>query len=235
MKTDVLEYSLDGKSYLGYAAMPEADSFPAVIIAHTWAGRDAFVDRKAEQLAELGYLGFALDMYGDGAVGTSVEENSAMMQPLMDDRTELAARVTAAYRRVVAIDGVDPSKIAIFGYCFGGLVALDLARTGVDLCGSASLHGFLIGSEQLNQEPINAKLLALHGMRDPMVGDDQLQSFYREMSEKNVDWQMHIYGDAMHAFTNPDADNPSFGTQYSPTADRRSWALLVDFLQEVFA
>ncbi len=112
-------------------------------------------------------------------------------------------------------------------------MALDLARSGVNLCGSASFHGFLHDSD-LPKTKISAKILAMHGMQDPMVGNDQLESFYGEMTEKNVDWQLHIYGQAMHSFTNPSANNPDFGTVYSEEADRRSWELLKDFLREVF-
>ena len=90
MKTEIINYDIDGKDFLGYAAFPDGDNFPAVIIAHTWSGRDQFVDEKAEKLAENGYLGFALDMYGDGIVGETNEENAARMQPLLDDRKELS-------------------------------------------------------------------------------------------------------------------------------------------------
>ena len=235
MKTEIINYDIDGKDFLGYAAFPDGDNFPAVIIAHTWSGRDQFVDEKAEKLAENGYLGFALDMYGDGIVGETNEENAARMQPLLDDRKELSKRVKAAYDKVSSLPGVDKSKIAVFGYCFGGLVSLDSARTGVDLRGSASFHGFLAGPEEPINEQIKAKILAMHGMKDPMVGEDQMQSFYKEMSEKDVDWQLHIYGDSMHSFTNPEANNPDFGTVYSKEADRRSWMLLMDFLDEVFS
>ena len=159
MKTEIINYDIDGKDFLGYAAFPDGENFP-----------------------------------------------------------------------VSSLPGVDKSKIAVFGYCFGGLVSLDLARTGVDLRGSASFHGFLAGPEEPTKETIKAKILAMHGMKDPMVGEDQMQSFYKEMSEKDVDWQLHIYGDSMHSFTNPEANNPDFGTVYSKEADRRSWMLLMDFL-----
>ncbi len=188
MKTEIINYDIDGKDFLGYAAFPDGDNFPAVIIAHTWSGRDQFVDEKAEKLAENGYLGFALDMYGDGIVGETNEENAARMQPLLDDRKELSKRVKA-----------------------------------------------VAGPEEPINEQIKAKILAMHGMKDPMVGEDQMQSFYKEMSEKDVDWQLHIYGDSMHSFTNPEANNPDFGTVYSKEADRRSWMLLMDFLEEVFS
>ena len=121
------------------------------------------------------------------------------------------------------------------GYCFGGLVSLDLARSGVDLKGAVSFHGFLSGSEDLEYKDISAKLLVLHGHLDPMVGQDQIDSFSEEMNKKSVDWQLHSFGNAMHAFTNPDANDPSFGTVYSQDADQRSWKIFKDFLSEIFS
>ena len=233
MNTSNVNYQVESQNFIGYTAFPDKENFPAVIVAHAWGGRNEFADNIANKLAKLGYLGFALDMYGDGVTGTSVEENSARMQPLLDNRSQLTSRVLGAYETVSKISGVNTSKIAICGYCFGGLVALDLARSGVNLCGSASFHGFLHDSD-LPKTKISAKILAMHGMQDPMVGNDQLESFYGEMTEKNVDWQLHIYGQAMHSFTNPSANNPDFGTVYSEEADRRSWELLKDFLREVF-
>ena len=233
MQTANVDYQVEAKNYIGYAAFPDKVNFPAVIVAHAWGGRDEFADNIANKLAKLGYLGFALDMYGNGVTGTSVEENSARMQPLLDNRSQLTSRVLGAYDAVSKISGVMTSKIAICGYCFGGLVALDLARSGVNLCGSVSFHGFLHDSNLPNNK-ISARVLAMHGMQDPMVGKDQLESFYSEMTEKKVDWQLHIYGQAMHSFTNPNASDPDFGTVYSEKANRRSWELLKDFLREIF-
>ena len=204
-----------------------------MLIAHTWAGRDAFVEEKAKLLTELGYAAFAIDMYGDGKIGTSNEENAGMMQPLLDDREELAKRVLASLDAVSKIDSIDASKIVIMGYCFGGLVAMDLARTGADIKGAVSFHGFLAGPENSTNE-IKAKLLALHGDSDPMVGQDQIESFRQEMTSKKVDWQLHVFGGAMHSFTNPEANDPDFGAVYSKNADERSWKIYTDLLKELF-
>ena len=157
-----------------------------------------------------------------------------MMQPLMDDRKNLSQIIVGAYNAAKKLEGIDDSNIAIMGYCFGGLVSLDLARSGVDLKGAVSFHGFLSGSKDLEDKKINAKLLVLHGHLDPMVGQDQIDSFSKEMNEKKVDWQLHSFGNAMHAFTNPDANDPSFGTVYSEDANKRSWKIFKDFLIEIF-
>lgn len=233
MKTEKITYQSGDQSFEGFLAQPEGDSNPCVLIAHTWAGRDAFVEEKAKLLTELGYAAFAIDMYGDGKIGTSNEENAGMMQPLLDDREELARRALASLDAVSKIDSIDASKIVIMGYCFGGLVAMDLARTGADIKGAVSFHGFLAGPENSTNE-IKAKLLALHGDSDPMVGQDQIESFRQEMTNKKVDWQLHVFGGAMHSFTNPEANDPDFGAVYSKNADERSWKIFTDLLKELF-
>ena len=233
MKTEKITYQSGNNSFEGFLAQPEGDSNPCVLIAHTWAGRDAFVEEKAKLLTELGYAAFAIDMYGDGKIGTSNEENAGMMQPLLDDREELARRALASLDAVSKIDSIDASKIVIMGYCFGGLVAMDLARPGADIKGAVSFHGFLAGPENSTNE-IKAKLLALHGDSDPMVGQDQIESFRQEMTSKKVDWQLHVFGGAMHSFTNPEANDPDFGAVYSKNADERSWKIFTDLLKELF-
>ena len=233
MKTEKITYQSGENSFEGFLAQPEGDSNPCVLIAHTWAGRDAFVEEKAKLLTELGYAAFAIDMYGDGKIGTSNEENAGMMQPLLDDREELARRALSSLDVVSKIDSIDASKIVIMGYCFGGLVAMDLARTGADIKGAVSFHGFLAGPENSTNE-IKAKLLALHGDSDPMVGQDQIESFRQEMTSKKVDWQLHVFGGAMHSFTNPEANDPDFGAVYSKNADERSWKIFTDLLKELF-
>ena len=232
--SEIHTYKIDGKSYQGFFASSGEQSAPCVLIAHAWAGRDDFVNNKAKELSKLGYHAFALDMYGEGKNGSSVEENAALMQPLLDDRDELAKRVLGASEYVQSLEEVNSSEVAIMGYCFGGLVALDLARLKEDLKGAISFHGFLAGPENGNNASIGAKVLALHGLQDPMVGQDQIDSFSNEMTEKNADWQLHVFGDSMHAFTNPEANDPEFGTVYNQKADQRSWKMFTDLLKEIF-
>ena len=208
---------------------------PAVLISHAWAGRDEFVNDKAKQLAELGYVAFALDMYGQGVLGANLEENAALMQPFMDDRQLLQRRINAALYAVTLLPWVDDSKIAAIGFCFGGLCVLDLARMGADIKGVVSFHGLLMVPEKTEQKPVLAKVLALHGHDDPMATAEQLQAFTTEMTDLKVDWQVHNYGNTMHAFTNPKANDPDFGTVYNATADKRAWQSMKNFLEEVFA
>jgi dienelactone hydrolase len=208
---------------------------PAVLINHTWVGRDDFVAEKAVKLAELGYVGFAVDMYGKGVLGSSAEENAKLMQPFMDNRQMLQKRMHSALNAVKLMPWVDDRKIAAIGFCFGGLCSLDLARTGADLKGVVSFHGLLSAPGNTQNNVIKAKILALHGHDDPMVPVEQVIAFEQEMTKAGADWQLHTYGHTMHAFTNPVANNPDFGTVYQPDADRRSWLAMENFLTEVFA
>ncbi|MEI7993953.1 MAG: dienelactone hydrolase family protein [Methylococcaceae bacterium] len=208
---------------------------PAVLINHTWAGRDDFVAEKAKKLAALGYLGFAVDMYGKGVLGSCPEENAKLMQPLMDNRQMLQKRMHAALYAVKLLPWVDDDKIAAMGFCFGGLCSLDLARAGADLKGVVSFHGLLGAPVNIQGNAIKAKILAFHGHDDPMVPVEQVLAFEREMTEAGADWQQHTFGNTMHAFTNPSANNPDFGTVYQPDADRRSWIAMENFLTEIFA
>jgi dienelactone hydrolase len=214
------------------------DSFsgrrPAVLINHTWAGRDNFVAEKAKKIAALGYVGFAVDMFGKGVLGLSAQENAKLMQPFMESREMLQKRMLAALYAVKLMPWVDDSKIAALGFCFGGLCSLDLARTGADLKGVVSFHGLLGAPGNTQGNAIKAKILALHGHDDPMVPVEQVLAFEQEMTEAGADWQLHTFGNTMHAFTNPTANNPDFGTVYQPDADRRSWLAMENFLTEVF-
>lgn len=234
MKTRTVDYSHAGAALKGHLAYDEtkAGRRPAVLVCHAWAGRDAFALAKAERLAGLGYAGFALDVYGGARQGSSKEENSALMTPFIKDRGLLYGRLRAAVDAVKALAEVDPERIAAIGFCFGGLCALDLARGGAGLRGVVSFHG-LLGPSCLPAKKISAKVLALHGFDDPMATPDQLLAFAKEMTEAGADWQVHAYGQTMHAFTNPQADDPGFGTVYRKEADERSWKAMECFLAEI--
>lgn len=208
---------------------------PVVLVHHAWGGRDEFVSDKAILLASMGYLAFAADVYGKGVKGKNSEENGKLMQPFMDDRAKLQQRLLAALNAAKLMPWADGKRIAAMGFCFGGLCALDLARTGSALCGVISFHGLLIPAGNIPVPQIKAKVLVLHGADDPMVPVDQVVALQHELTRAGADWQIHSYGNTMHAFTNPVANDPSFGTVYNPVADKRSWQSTVNFLQEIFA
>jgi dienelactone hydrolase len=209
-----------------------AGPLPAVLISHDWSGRNEFAARKAKRLAWHGFAAFALDMYGGGKRGNTVEENQALMGPLMADRAALAKRITAALTAVRARPQVDARRVAAMGFCFGGLCVLDLARSGADVRGVVSFHGLLKPSG-LPQKKIQSKVLILHGYDDPMAPPEEVLAIGKEFTAAGADWQLHAYGNTVHAFTNPEANNPSFGTVYKAEADRRSWHSMLSFFEEV--
>ncbi|MDH4382056.1 MAG: dienelactone hydrolase family protein [Gammaproteobacteria bacterium] len=214
----------DGKS-----AQPR----PAILIAHAWAGRSEFENEKARKLAELGYVGFAIDLYGKGVLGTNPEENTALMMPFLNHRARLQARLHTALAALRAQPEVAGDRVAAIGYCFGGLCVLDLARTGADVKGVASFHGLLGKPGNTDGIGVKASVLVLHGHDDPMVPVADVVALETELTESGADWQIHTYGNTMHSFTNPEANDPGFGVKYEAKADRRSWTTLLDFLGEV--
>jgi dienelactone hydrolase len=205
---------------------------PAVLISHAWGGRDEFVARKARRLAWHGFAAFALDMYGNGKQGNSMEENSALMGPFIADRVMLAKRITAALTTVRGLPQVDPKRVAAMGFCFGGLCVLDLARSGADVRGVASFHGLLKPSG-LPAKPIKSKVLVMHGYDDPMAPPEDVLAFGKEFTAAGADWQLHAYGNKVHAFTNPEANSRANGMEYDSDADRRSWHSMLGFFEEV--
>lgn len=233
IQTRSIEYTHNGTLLEGCLAWDDAQQGPqpGVLVGHAWAGRGQFTVDKAKALAGLGYVGFALDLYGKGVLGQSTDENGALMQPFLDDREMLQDRLKACLQVMRDQAEVDAKRTAIIGYCFGGLCAMDLARSGADILGAISMHGLPFPPETTH--PIKAKMLICHGWDDPMADPESMVALGQELSEAGADWQLHAYGGTMHAFTNPEADDPDFGTVYSEDADRRSWVAAYNFLAEV--
>ncbi|HLB41415.1 MAG TPA: dienelactone hydrolase family protein [Gammaproteobacteria bacterium] len=228
----------DGNTILkGYCAYPDQTNkkMPAILVCHDWTGRNQFACRKADDLTKFGYIGFALDMYGDGKLGNTKEEKSALIQPFLQNRSKLQNRILAALETLRQLEFVDDTRIGAIGFCFGGLCVLDLARSGANLVGVVSFHGLLHAPEETNAHQIKAKILALHGYDDPMVTPKQVMAFSDEMTHAKVDWQLHMYGHTMHAFTNPEANDSGFGTVYDKKADSRSWRAMQGFFEEIFS
>ena len=232
-----IDYSHEGKHYEGLLAVDgaKAGKRPAVLISHVWAGRGPVEEDYAKRLAELGYAGFALDLYGKGVFGKTTAECQKLMTPLASDRPLLQRRLLNAVDVVKKLPDVDASKVAIMGFCFGGLCALDVARTGADVKGAASFHGLFTAPGNMRSAKITAKVVAYHGWDDPMVKPDAVKAFGEEMTAAGADWQVHAYGGVMHAFTNPEANDPAFGTVYDKRAADRSWESFKLFLAECFA
>jgi dienelactone hydrolase len=235
MTNETIAYQ-DGTLRLeGYAAYPQRSTpAPAVLIAPAWAGRDDFACAKADAIAELGYVGFALDMYGNAKVGKSTEENSALMSPFMHDRQTLIHRMNLALETLRQLKQVDTTRIAAMGFCFGGLCVLDLARSGAEILGVVSFHGILSAPQNTPNKKILAKVLALHGYDDPMGPPEKMLDFANEMTQAGADWQIHAYGNTQHAFTNPQAHDEELGLIYNQLAEKRSWQAMKNFFSEIF-
>jgi dienelactone hydrolase len=230
-------YYHDEQELHGYLAhdVKSGTQRPAVIVCHDWSGRNDFACQRAKLLAEMGYVGFALDMYGQAKTGSTNDEKMALMGPVIGDRLFLRQRLRAALEAVTSMPEVDKHRIAVIGFCFGGLCALDLARSGADIKGAVSFHGLLGKPENITNNPIKAKVLVLHGYDDPMAKPEQVNGFAQEMTEANVDWQIHMYGHVQHAFTNPSAHDTELGLIYNEVAARRSWLAMTHFLAEIFS
>ena len=236
IQTRLIEYN-DGESILEGKLVWDDEvggPRPGVLVSHAWSGRSDYEEGKARRLAELGYVAFALDLYGKGVRGSSVEENSALMQPFLDDRAMLQRRLLLSVDTLRQQNEVDATKIAAVGFCFGGLGVLDIARTGEALAGVVSFHGLLGAPANTSGNTVKAKVLVLHGWDDPMAPPEDVLALSRELSDGRADWQLHAYGNTMHAFTNPDANDKALGTVYNAAADRRSWKAMQNFLAELF-
>lgn len=234
MQKQNFEYKDGTTSCEGYVVSDGAGKKPCVLISHAWAGIQDHERHAAERLADLGYVGFAIDVYGKGIKGDPMGDNSALMGPYLQDRAKLKQRLLAAVAAAKAHPAVDPNRIAMIGYCFGGLCALDTARSGTsDVKGVVSLHGLFTPPGLGAQGPIKAKVLVLHGWDDPMATPDSVLGLAKEMTAAKADWQVHAYGNTLHAFTTEGANAPERGVQFSKTANRRSWVATVDFLKEV--
>ncbi len=236
IQTRYIEYSLNDVIFEGLLAWDDELSGPrpAVAVAHTWAGRGAFEESKAVELAGCGYVGFAMDLYGKGVLVEGVEQCAALMAPLMADRALLQQSIGTAVSILREQPEVDAANVAAIGYCFGGLSVLDLARSGSDVRGVVSFHGLFTPPENTSSTKIKAKVLCLHGYDDPMAEPEAMVALAAELTTAGADWQIHAYGNTVHAFSNPAADNPQMGTVYSESADRRSRQALMNFLQEIF-
>jgi dienelactone hydrolase len=214
---------------------PAAAARPAVLILPTIMGRSDLELGFAGRLVGLGYTAIVADLYGREHIGRPREECRALMMALLGDRPFLQARLLAVLAAARALPEVDAGRVAAIGYCFGGLCALDLARTGADVRGVASFHGLFTPPGNLDGTAIRAKVIALHGWDDPMAPPASVDALGAELTRAGADWQIHAYGHTMHGFTNPAASDPERGLAYSEHADRRSWAALEAFLAEALA
>ena len=237
IRTQTLEYK-DGDTVLeGYLAYDDSlkGKLPGVLIVHEWTGIGPYVKKRAEEIASLGYVGFCIDIYGKGIRPKDRKDAALQAGIYRADRQLMRARAKAGLEELKKRKFVDPARIAAIGYCFGGGVALELARSGADIDAVVSFHGNLDTPTPQDAKNIKAKILVCHGANDPFVDTKQVEAFQDEMRAGKCDWQMNIYGNAVHSFTNPESGvDSSSGVAYNREADLRSWRAMKDFFEEVF-
>lgn len=236
IKTQEVEYKQGPTTLVGFLAWDDAQKGkrPGVLVIHEWWGHNQHARNQALRLARAGYVGFALDMYGKGKVTQHPKDAMAFVTEATKDPQVVRARFDAALERLKAAPQVDPGQLAAIGYCFGGGVALDMARLGEPLAAVATFHGSL-SSKLSAKRGLKPRVLVLNGAEDSMIGPAQVEAFRKEMTDAGARFEIINYPGAKHGFTNPDADKagmPALG--YSAAADKDSWEALLKLLREVF-
>lgn len=234
---ETVEYMQGGAALEGYLAYDDAiiGKRPGVVVVHEWWGLNDFIKGRAEALAKLGYVAFAVDIYGKGIRAKTAEEAGKLAGLYRSDRKLLRARANAGLEVLKRLEQTDTKNIAAIGYCFGGGTVLEMARGGADISGVVSFHGNLDNPNPADAKNIKAEVLVLHGAEDPYVTPEQVRTFWDEMRKTDARWQVNIYSGAVHSFTNPDSGNDkSKGVAYNETAAVRSWNAMRVFFGEIF-
>lgn len=228
IRGEVIEYKQGATVMEGYLAYDDAvkGKRPGILVVHDWSGIGSYVRARAQQLASLGYVAFAPDIYGKNLRPADNNEAAKLSGALKNDRLLLRLRANAGLDILRNHPLTDPNKLGAIGYCFGGMTVLELARSGANIAGVVSFHGNL---DTLGEtSPIHAKVLVLHGAEDPVVPPAQVAAFEEEMRKAGADWQLNIYSSTGHNFTNP--SSPSYNRQN----DKRSFEAMKNFFAEIF-
>ena len=233
MRTESIAYEVRGERYVGYLAQPDRANGAGVLIAGEGTGLGPQVKQRAHQLAELGYVAFALDYVGDGKVLTDVPAMMARLGVLRADLPYVRELGRAALGQLVSCAGVVEARVAAIGYCFGGQLALELARDGAQLGCTVTFHAMLSARDHEGAKNIRGKVLACCGADDPLVPPEQRLAFEAEMRAGGVDWQLHVYGGAKHGFANPNADASGIAAvAYHRPSHERSWRSMLALFSE---
>jgi dienelactone hydrolase len=236
--TKTVTYEHDKTTLQGYLAYDDSikGRRPGVLVVHEWWGLNDYARKRAEQLAGMGYVAFALDMYGKGKATTHPQEAAEWAKEITSNLDFWGERALAGMKVLEKDPRVDPNRIAAIGYCFGGSTVQELAYTGANLRGVVSFHGSLIPPTEDQARRVKAKILICHGAADPFTKPEAIENYIAVMDKAGLDWVMIIYGGAKHSFTNPDADKAGMAAlKYSKSADQRSWRHMKDFFDEIFA
>lgn len=235
---ETVEYRHGDAMLEGYLAYDDASESPrpGVLVVHEWKGLGEYAKRRAHELAALGYVAFAVDMYGKGIRPQTHEEAAQQAGIYKNDRGLMRERINAALAVLKEHPLVEKSKMGAIGYCFGGTTVLELARSGADVKGVASFHGSLSTPNAADAKNIKGKVFVAHGADDSFVPAEEVAAFKKEMADAGVDLRFESYPGAVHSFTVKEAGNdPSQGMAYNEEADKRSWEMLRTFFSEIFA
>jgi dienelactone hydrolase len=239
--TKTVSYEQNGTKLEGYLAYDdsatEKGKVPGVVVFPEWWGLNNYIKSRADQLANMGYVAFAADIYGDGQSTTEPAKAKEFASKFYG-KPLMAERAQAALDQLLKTGMVDESKVAAIGFCFGGAISLALAYTGAPLAGVVTFHGGLIPAPADVAQRTKAKFLILHGALDPLVNKEAVDSFLKSMNDGKLDFQFVEYSGAVHAFTNPDADKARAagldGVGYNAEAATRSWNQMKVFFEEIF-
>lgn len=239
--TREIEYTAnDGTSFIGYFAAPaNGQPVAGILVAPEWWGRTDYTLQRARELAEQGYAALAIDMYGDKKVTSTVAEASQWMNQTFEDPDTIVNRASAGLKTLAAQPEVDPERLAAIGFCYGGKVVLDLARSGADLKAVASFHGTLAPKAPAKKGQIQGEILVLHGEKDSIVTLEDVAKFKEEMNNADVNYNVIVFEDAKHGFSNPLADERAKANGvdlgYSATAEQQSLAAMYSLLERTLS
>jgi dienelactone hydrolase len=237
VQSRAIEYDDHGTKLTGHLYWDDAATGkrPGVLVIHEWWGLNDYAKKRAHMLAELGYVAFAADMYGDGKVTDQREQASQWMQQITADVDLWRERAGLGLAQLKASPLVDGGKVAAIGYCFGGGTVLQMAYGGTDVAGVVSFHGSLPAAPEGSKGAMKTKILALHGQADGMVPPDVVKNFEAKLAAADANWELVSYGGVRHGFTNPDAGRYGIpNLKYDAQADARSWERMKGFFAEVF-
>ena len=235
MALESVGYEADRRSFTGFLADGSGGKrVPGVLLIHEGGGLTDHTRERAARLADLGYVAFAMDLFGEPV--EDLDRARAITRYLRENVAALRERCRAALAMLAGHGGVDPDRLAAIGYCIGGAAAIELARDGAALAGIVGFHaGFIESPPAEDDRRIGGRLLLCHGADDPIVTAPQREAFLARMSQAGIDWQLHLYGGVGHSFTNPDIDAWNIpGFAYDATADARAWAAMLDLFAEIF-
>ncbi len=239
IKEDAVSYKLDSITFNGYVSYDEnkEGKRPVVLVVHEWWGLTDYVRGRTRQLAELGYLAMAVDMFGDGRLADNPDDAGKLAAPFYANPVLAKVRLDAAYAKLKEYEQADTGQVAAIGYCYGGFVVLNAAKLGADLKGVVSFHGGL-GGAPANKELLKAKILVAHGGADPFVPQAEVAAFKQSMDSIGADYTFKVYHNATHAFTNQKATETgkkfNIPIAYNAAADSASWNDMKAFLDSVF-